>query len=690
MSLVKTKEKKLRDRISERVADKTAMDVSAILKNAPKGKFDLSLTPMLATLVDAPFDDPGWRYEIKWDGYRALAFMNKGEVELKSRNSKSFNDKFYPVYEAIKRWKINAIVDGEVVVVNENGVSRFNSLQNWRSEADGELLYYVFDVLWLDGKNLMDLTQNERNAVLLTLVPKDGIIRCGFSVDATGTEFFEVARGMGLEGIIAKRSDSTYVPGDRSKDWLKIKVQKRQEVVIAGYTRNEGTAKLFSSLLLGAYKDGKLQYVGKVGTGFNDRQQKEMIAQFEPLIIQKPAFEELPDYNKPSRFRPNPPHATAVWLKPELVCEINFAEITDDGVFRHPSFLAMREDKNAKDVVLETTSETKQIVDRQDGKRRNDIIKPPVKSLAKTLLNPTEKTQVKKVHGHELKFTNLDKIFWPDEKFTKRDLINYYYQIAPFILPYLKDRPQSLNRYPNGITGKSFYQKDVTGKVPDWAKTYLYHSEGDDSDKHFLVGDDEATLLFMANQGAVEMNPWSSTVAKPDFPTWCIIDLDPDKNTFEQVIEAAQVTKGVLDSMKIPGYPKTSGSTGLHIYIPLGEKYTYEQSKELARVIVTLVHEQIPEFTSLERTVANRNGKMYLDFLQNRPQATIAAPYSVRPKPGATVSMPLEWSEVKQGLKMRDFTIVNAMERLKDKGDLFQPVLGKGIDLVKIIEHMDQ
>jgi bifunctional non-homologous end joining protein LigD len=293
---------------------------------------------------------------------------------------------------------------------------------------------------------------------------------------------------------------------------------------------------------------------------------------------------------------------------------------------------------------------------------------------------------VKKVNGHELKLTNLSKIYWPDEQISKRDMINYYYQIAPFILPYLKDRPQSLNRYPNGIKGKSFYQKDVTGKVPDWIKTYLYHSEGDDTDKHFLLGDDEATLLYMAGMGCIELHPWNSTTKKPDHPTWCIIDLDPDKNSFEEVILAAQTTKMVLDEMGVPCYCKTSGSTGLHVYIPMGNKYTYEQSKEFARIIVTLVHNELPEFTTLERTISDRKGKMYLDFLQNRPHATIAAPYSLRPKPGATVSMPLHWEEVKEGLQMKDFTIYNAVARANEVGDIFKPVLGKGIDLISVIK----
>jgi len=277
-------------------------------------------------------------------------------------------------------------------------------------------------------------------------------------------------------------------------------------------------------------------------------------------------------------------------------------------------------------------------------------------------------------------------VFWPKEGITKRDLINYYYQAAPFILPYLKDRPQSMNRFPNGIEGEGFYFKNVTDTAPEWAETYLYHSETDEKDRHYLVGKDEATLLYMANLGCIEMNPWSSTVKKPENPSFCIIDLDPDKNSFDQVVEAAQVTKSILDDMGATSYCKTSGSTGLHIYIPLGGKYTYEQSKEFARVIVTLVHHELPKFTSLDRSIKDRKGKMYLDFLQNRPHATIAAAYSVRPKPGATVSMPLHWDEVKKGLKISDFHILNAIERMQSEGDIFKPVLGKGINLKSIVD----
>jgi bifunctional non-homologous end joining protein LigD len=659
--------------------------ISKGLEDAPEGPFPARFSPMLATLVDKPFDEPGWLYEVKWDGYRAVGFMNEGEVELKSRNDKSFNEKFYPIYQALQDWKINAVVDGEIVVVKDNGESDFGTLQNWRSEADGQLMYYVFDVVWLDGKDLRGLPLTKRREVLKTLTPTKGHIQISDAFEVSGTEFFNAAKDMGLEGMIAKRADSVYVSGDRSYHWLKIKANKRQEMVIGGYTRNEGSSKLFSSLLMGVYQGSRLVYTGKVGTGFNDKQQREMIKAFEPLVTDKAPFQEEPDYNKPSRFNPRPAKAKAVWLKPKLVCEVSYAEMTSDGVMRHPSFEGMRTDKKAKDVVREIASDTTSTVEKETVASKA-LKKPAGKGERKTLLNPTDETQVRPVAGHEIKFTNLSKLYWPEDKVTKRDMLNYYYQVAPYILTYLIDRPQSLNRFPNGIHGKSFYQKDVTGKVPAWVETYLYHSSDEaDVDKHFMVPKTEADVLLMASMGCIELNPWSSRVDRPDHPDWCIIDLDPDTgNTFEQVIQAAQVTKEVLDGAGIPSYCKTSGSTGLHIYIPLGAQYTYEQSKEFARVIVTHVHQQLPKFTSIERATSRRKGKLYLDFLQNRPKATLAAPYSLRPKPGATVSMPLHWDEVKKGLKMKDFTIHNAMARIKDVGDIFKPVLGKGIELAGV------
>lgn len=684
-SLHKRKEVKT---VSEK--NKRKKNVSAkTLSKGRTAKFPSKLSPMLATLIDKPFNKEGWLYEIKWDGYRTVAFCNKNKVELKSRNDKSFNEKFYPVLKAVQQWNIKAVVDGEVVVLDENGKSNFGALQNWRSEADGDIYFYVFDLLWLDGKDLMQLPLSERRNILKQILPDNPVIRLSESFDVSGTEFFETAKKMGLEGIIAKKSDSMYTAGIRSKEWLKIKANKRQEMVIGGYTKNDNSSKSFSSLLLGVYEKGRLIYTGKVGTGFNDKQQIEMLKQFKPYITKASPFTELPDINKPSRFRHDPPHATAVWMKPQLVCEVSYTEMTTDGIMRHPSFEAMRIDKKAKDVTNEKAIETNKII-LKNKKQSKKILKPVGKQDRKTFLNPTDETQVREINGHEIKFNNLNKIYWPKEKITKRDMLNYYYQVAPYILPYLKDRPQSMNRHPNGITGESFYFKDVTGTAPGWIETFKYKSESDNRVRNYLVAKDEASLLYMATLGCIEMNPWHSKVATEDYPDWCIIDLDPSKNSFQQVIDAANVTKDILEDMGVTSFPKTSGSTGMHIYIPLGAKYTYDQSKEFARIIATLVQQEIPKFTSIERIVKARKGKMYIDFLQNRPQATVAAPYSLRPKPGATVSMPLHWDEVKKGLKMSDFTIYNALERIKSEGDIFKPVLGKGINLEKVIKNFNK
>jgi len=317
---------------------------------------------------------------------------------------------------------------------------------------------------------------------------------------------------------------------------------------------------------------------------------------------------------------------------------------------------------------------------------KSGITKSDPKSRRKLspLLNEKDETQETYVGGHPLTFKHLSKLYWPKEGFTKRQLLNYYYEVSPYILPYLKDRPQSLNRFPNGIEGASFYHKDVTATAPDWVKQFPYHANGEN--KNFLVVEDTASILWMANMGAIEMNPWNSRIQTPDHPDWCIIDLDPsDRNTFNEVIETALVTKDVLDEMNVVAYPKTSGSTGIHIYVPLGAAYTYDESQMFAQIIATEVRNRLPSTTSIERMTNKRKGKIYVDFLQNRPKATLAAPYSVRPKPGATISMPLHWEEIKKGLKMNQFTMKNALSQIKERGDLFKPVLGKGINMEKVI-----
>jgi bifunctional non-homologous end joining protein LigD len=438
--------------------------------------------------------------------------------------------------------------------------------------------------------------------------------------------------------------------------------------------------------------------VGHSGSGFNAQSLKEVYGKLKKLVTTKCPFRTVPKTNQP-----------ATWVKPELVCEIKLSEWTKEGIARHPIFMGLRTDKKPTDVVMEKEKHLSAETIKGRDKKMTNTKSKPVKKTARTLVNKKKTTGSKKgvktsgqeidlasgkdqiisIDGHELKLTNLDKLYWKKEKFTKGDMLNYYLKVAPYMLPYMMDRPQSLNRHPNGIAGSSFYQKDVEGKVAEWIKTFPIHSESNNETIEYLVCNNESTLIYMANLGCIEMNPWHSRYQNYEKPDWCLIDLDPDTpNTFEQVIEVAIVVKEVLDSIGADSYPKTSGSTGIHIYIPLGGKYSYDQSKQLAELIVHLVHHEMLSITSLERSPAKRKGKIYLDYLQNRLAQTAAAPYSLRPKPGVPVSTPLDWSEVKKGLTPTTYTAYNLFDRLKTEGDLFNGVLGKGIDMKKVLEKL--
>jgi bifunctional non-homologous end joining protein LigD len=633
--------------------------------DAPNTKMPTNIRPMLATLVDEPFSSTDWQFELKLDGYRTLAYLNSGKVDLRSRKNNSFNKQFDAIADSLADWKINAVIDGEVVVLNEEGKPDFNKIQLWDTHREGNLVYYVFDLLWIDGLNIMNEPLHLRREILRELMPESGTIRFSDHIDDIGNEFFEIARKNSLEGIIAKKKDSVYIPDSRAKTWLKIKVEERHEAVICGYTRKKDSDRLFSSLILGVYERGTLKFIGQTGTGFTEQMQEELTQKMKPHITRKLPFKE----------KPSIPGSDIVWLKPFLVCEVKYAELTNEGLMRHASFQGLREDKTAFELNNEDEQDTDEIIAEIENEEHDFI-------------DSSKESQIVTIDGHDLKLTNLKKAYWPKEKITKGEMLKYYYDIADYIMPYMKDRPQSLNRFPNGINGESFYHKNVGGKVDKWLKTLKRFSESTSEPKDFLICTDTASLIYMANLGCIEMNPWHSRAQSPLYPDWSVVDLDPGEISFEKVIETAQVVRQVLDSLQIPSYPKTSGSTGIHIYIPLGARYNYEQSKQLAELIANLVHEELPSFTSLVRDPKKRTDKIYIDYLQNRPIQTICAPYSIRPKPGATVSAPLHWDEVKKGLKISDFTMKNILDRVTSEGDLFSGVLGKGIDLNKILKGL--
>jgi bifunctional non-homologous end joining protein LigD len=698
----KTAEKKTTVKKSGNYKKKVS-DISKLLGDAATLAIEMPLPtevkPMLATLVDEPFSSDDWLFEIKWDGYRAVAYMDDDYFEMLSRNNLSFVEKYSPVADALKGLGIQALFDGEIVAVDEKGLADFQLLQNWQTTHVGALHYYVFDILWLEGYDLTRLPLIERKRILKELLPTDHpVLKYSDHVIGKGKDFFKVALKGGLEGIMAKKINSKYEVGNRGETWLKIKVNQRQEVIITGFTEPRKTRQYFGALLLGVYKDEELIYIGHTGSGFNKKSLEAIYKKLQPLVIDTPPFPHPPKTNMP-----------ATWVKPKLVCEIKFTEWTKDLQARHPIFMGLREDKDPKQITVENSKvmstiikgkkapAKKAVVQKEAGKKKEPTVKKAKVAGTKKKVAPSVlfdiangKDQEFTINKQELKFTNIDKLYWKKEGITKGDMLNYYAQIAPYILPYMKDRPQSLHRHPNGVGGMHFFQKDIRGKVADWLPKHESFSESTNEMIQYMVCNDEAALLYMANLGCIEMHPWHSRVKKPDNPDYCLIDLDPDKsNTYDEVIQTAHVVKALLDEVKAPCYPKTSGSTGMHIYIPLGAKYNYDQSKQLAELVVNLVNQELPDLTSVERNPDKRKGKIYLDFLQNRESQTVAAPYSLRPKPNAPVSTPLDWSEVKKGLTASTYTIKNIFDRLKRTGDLFEPVLGKGINLESVLKKIE-
>ncbi|WP_288448364.1 DNA ligase D [uncultured Chryseobacterium sp.] len=617
---------------------------------------------MLAKLSEEAFDDKDWLFEIKWDGYRAIADLRKDSPLFYSRNGISFLSKFDKIAQDFDQQQHHMILDGEVVAYNEQGKPDFQLLQQIMDHPEAALVYQVFDLLWLNGHSTEELPLIQRKELLKEALTETDCIKYCDHIPEKGIEFFEQMKKMKLEGMIAKRADSLYIENSRSSDWLKIKFSNTEEVIICGFTEPRGSRESFGALILGKYQDENLIYCGHTGTGFNTSTLKEVYQRLQKLVVRSSPFEKIPKTNMP-----------VTWVRPELVCEIKYSEITKDGIFRHPVFITIREDKSPEDL------------------KGSSFTEKPKEMKSKTSSKKTEVNEKEKevtLDKHLVKLTNLDKIYFPKDEVTKGDVIDYYQSVARYILPYLKNRPLSLNRFPNGIEEQSFYQKDAGDHIPDWIKTTEVYSESNDKNIDYIYCNDKATLAYLNNLGCIDLNPWNSSLPDLEHPDYLVLDLDPSsKNTFDHVIETALQVNEVLKAIKIKGYCKTSGSTGIHIYIPMGAQYDFDQVKDFAHILMKQVNEKLPEITTLERSLQKRdNKKIYLDYLQNRTGQTLASAYSLRPKQGASVSMPLEWDELKPGLKPTDFTIHNALERIKEKGDLFKPVLGKGIDMMKTLE----
>jgi bifunctional non-homologous end joining protein LigD len=648
-----------------------ARDNGDDLSAAPRAPMPTNIKPMLAHPAEKPFDHPDWLFELKWDGFRAVAEVDRKQVRLYSRNQLSLAERFPAIVASLQHLGHEAVLDGEIVVLDERGDPQFQLLQNYQNARKGHCVYYVFDLLYLDGHDLRNLPLVRRKELLARIIQNLPCIKLSEHIRENGRAFFEVVAQRHLEGLVAKLASSRYLPGQRSRTWLKLKTAMCQEGIICGFTEQRGDPRNLGALILGVYEENELTHIGHVGSGFDRQTRDELRDRLEPLI-QK---------NCPFKQRPQGPHGKTHWVRPELVCEVSFAAWTDDGHMKFPVFVRLREDKGPLEVHRESC-------DRADAESANEpetAPSTPARQTSQQVVPPGGLL----IDGHVVNVTNLKKIYWPDEGYTKGDLIDYYRAVARFIVPHLRDRPESLNRHPNGILGKSFFQKDMSKQPPpEWMQTVLVPGEPGEKPTRTALCQDEASLVYLANLGCIELNPWHARIGSLELADYAMLDLDPEDTPFAQVTEVAQAVHKLLDQIGAASYCKTSGKRGLHVYIPFGARYTHEQAKSFAHLIAQVVHQRLPAITSLARDPAQRQQRVYLDFLQNGKGKTLAAAYCVRPYPGATVSTPLKWTEVSRRLDPSRCTIRTIPRRLDKVGDLWEPVGGPGIDLEGCLERM--
>jgi bifunctional non-homologous end joining protein LigD len=635
-------------------------DISST-EGAVKAEMPESLEPMLATLGSAVPSGSDWLYEVKWDGYRALCFIEGGKVRMLSRRGTKLDKQFAAVASALGQSvkADTAIIDGEVVALDDNGNPSFQHLQNLagfgtkpalKAMAPPNLNFFAFDLLYLNGYDLRKAALIDRRQLLSSVLLPSDIVRYSDHFIGKGDELLKAVRAKGLEGIIAKQMQSRY-ESKRSNCWIKIKVTTQQDFVICGYILGEREP--FGALVLGYYKDKKLVYAGNVGSGFTQQSLKSVFEKIKPLITKKPVLSDVPREI-----------GEVTWVKPESVCVVKFTSWTNDDRLRAPVFLGMRNEVTPEEVVRETgliAEETQQ------------------ESKQEALL-PADKAEIAlDIAGRRLKFTNLNKVFYPADGYTKRDVINFYSAVADLLVPHLQGRPLSLKRYPNGIDQDFFFQKDASG-FPDW----LHREElaDDEESKTRVICDDKASLLYLANLGCIDQNPYMSRLGTLGHPDFILIDLDPYHCGYDRIVEAAQLVREKLRLIGLAGYPKTTGGNGMHVYVPVEPIYSSAQTRQFAEILARWVSAERPDLFTTPRVVSAREkGKVYFDYLQNASSKTISAPYVLRAHPGAPVATPLKWEEVAPGLKPQQFHIANVLRRFERVGDLFAGVLSKPQEL---------
>ena len=676
--------------------------------------FSTNIKPMLATLVDKPFNNKEWVFEVKWDGIRSIFYMHKTKdmLKIQSRNGIDITHRYPEIVESLKSFikcKESVILDGEIVVLNKEGYPDFGSHKERMSvHSDREIsrlsknlpaTYYLFDILHLDGNNLQNRGYLDRRRILNEVISQSNDknnkrVRISDFIDQEGIGTFENVKKMNLEGIIAKNKFSKYFQGTRSRDWLKIKNTKTQDCVVIGYTPGEGNReKYFGSLILAVFEQGHLRFAGHTGSGFNTNQLERAYNKIQNMRIEKSPIDHIPYTNgKP------------IWIRPELVAEIKFDNWTSEKILRAPIFQRFREDKSPEDCIVQGEGRFEEVVVQAGGRT----------AAATAITNPDSNPLVDS-------FSNLDKVFWnktaEHSQLTKRDLIEYYDKTSSYILPHLKDRPLSLSRYPDGINGKSFYHKNWNQSRPDYVKTVKVYSQTRGDLINYILCNNKETLLWIANLGCIEMHPWYSRVTDSDsckdseldedkcglsFPDYIIFDLDPyiysgnenkgeepeyNLKGFKSTVEIAYHLKELFDELKIISYVKTSGKTGLHIFVPLIRSYSYDQTRAFAEIVGRILVKRYPEKITTLWNTTQRSGKVFFDYNQNAKGKTIASVFSARPSVSATVSMPVKW-KVLNNMLPSDFTILTVPNILKRYRDPWKDILEKGQDLGKILDNL--
>jgi bifunctional non-homologous end joining protein LigD len=691
-------------------ADEAAIDLAGA-REAPLPEF---IEPMKATAADRPFDDPDWLFELKMDGYRIEAVVDDGSVRLWTRNRQDAA-RYFPDLAAMRPTWIrarSAIVDGEVVALNEDGRPEFGLLQDragmgrfgpGRAERgrggkpprgkDAPIVFYVFDILYHDGRLLLDVPLEQRKRLLRSVLGEHPVVRFGSHIEADGRDFHAAVAEQGLEGMVAKLRTSRYEPGRRSRAWLKVKIRREQEAVVVGYEPGKGSHADLGSLILGLYEGDELHYVGEVGSGLDARTRRQLRKELEAHRVEKPPVSNAPRIKG------------ARWSEPRLVIRVEFSEWTDDGLLRQAAYKGLEIGRDPRGVTREEPVPARRAADtaeREAARSQRPAVqaharRPAVQAPARgeqAVPSPEGPPQAAtvdelealermgregtwEVGGYAVRLSNLDKVLFPEPGYTKRDLIRYYVTIAPVMLPYLRRRALNLWRWPDGVTGGHFWQKEIPKYAPEWIQRWTYPEAGSSEAHTYLVADRVATMAWLANHATIDMHPWTSRTDAYRKPTYALIDIDPgEKTTLEQIVTFARLYRAALEHLGVTGFPKVTGKRGIQVWVPVRPVYTFDETRAWVEGISRAVGATVPDAVSWEWEKSARRGRARLDFTQNAVNKTLVAPYAVRPVAGASVSAPISWDELDDpDLRPDGWNIQTILERVLARGDLFSGAL---------------